>query len=53
MGLDLRAGRHVAVGAADWLAILIGSERDAEYALMLQTKDENSSTDEAENQASS
>jgi hypothetical protein len=37
----------------DWLAILIGSERDAEYALMLQTKDENSSTDEAENQASS
>jgi predicted PurR-regulated permease PerM len=36
-----------------WLAILIGSERDAEYALMLQTKDENSSTDEAENQASS
>jgi predicted PurR-regulated permease PerM len=36
-----------------WLAILIGSERDAEYALMLQTKDENSSTDEAENQTSS
>ena len=34
-----------------WLAILIGSERDAEYALMLQQKkqDNHSSQEQAEN----